>query len=145
MNELKSSNNDNAIDAPESDYLYISPSQIPDAGNGLFTAVDIYKEETIAIFKGKILTDAEAKKRAKEGADRYFINLLNGSIMDSMNAKCFAKYANDANGLMKSRFKNNAVITLDENDKVCLAATRNIKAGEELFCNYGKRYWKKHS
>lgn len=142
---MKTLNNDNKIEAPESDYLYMSQSQIPDSGNGLFTAIDIYKDETIAIFKGKILSDIEAKKRVKEGNDRYFINLLDGSIMDSMNAKCFAKYANDANGLTKLNFKNNAVITLDDNDKVCIIAIRNIHAGEELFCSYGKKYWKKHS
>lgn len=141
---MKTPNNDNKIFARESDYLYISQSKIADSGNGLFTAIDIYKDETIAIFRGKILTSIEAKKRAKEGNDRYFINLLDGSIMDSMNAKCFAKYANDANGLSKSNFKNNTVITLDDNDKVCIRAIRYIHAGEELFCSYGKRYWKKH-
>lgn len=142
---MKTPNNDNKIDAPESDYLYVSQSQIPDAGNGLFTAIDIYKDETITLFKGKILSGMEVKKRVKEGKDRYFINLLDGTIMDSMNAKCFAKYANDANGLSKSNFKNNAVITLDDNDKICITALRNIKGGEELFCSYGKSYWKKHS
>ncbi len=141
---MKFPKNDNQIDAPESDYLYINPSQIVNSGYGLYTAIDIYKEEIIALFKGKILSNSAAIKRAKEGNDRYFINLLNGRIMDSMHAKCFAKYANDANGLIKSNFKNNTVITLDDHDRVCLQALRDINAGEELFCNYGKRYWKKH-
>jgi uncharacterized protein len=61
-----------------------------------------------------------------------------------MNITCFAKYANDASGFTNSNFKNNAKITLDDNDKVCIQATRNIKANEELFCSYGKNYWKKH-
>jgi uncharacterized protein len=141
---LKTSNNSDKIDAPESDYLYKNQSQIPGSGNGLFTAIGIYKDEIIAIFKGEKLTDIQAKKRAKEGNDAYFINLLDGSIMDSMNVKCFAKYANDANGLTKSNYKNNASITLDDYGNVCLKAIRNIKAYEELFCSYGKRYWKKH-
>jgi SET domain-containing protein len=133
------------IDAPESDYLYKRQSQIPDSGIGLFTAIDIYKHETIAIFKGEILTALQAKNRAKEGNDKYFINLPVGNIMDSMHVRCFAKYANDARGLPHSTFKNNARITLDDNDDVCLIAIRNIQANEELFCSYGKRYWKKHS
>lgn len=141
---MKFPQNDDQIDAPESDYLYINPSQIVNSGYGLYTAIDIYKGEIIALFKGKILSNSAAIKRAKEGNDRYFINLLNGRIMDSMHAKCFAKYANDANGLIKSNFKNNTVITLDDHDRVCLQALRDINAGEELFCNYGKRYWKKH-
>lgn len=64
--------------------------------------------------------------------------------MDSLNTKCFAKYANDAKGLTNSNFTNNAKITLDDNEKVCLEATRDINAEEELFCSYGKEYWEKH-
>ena len=33
----------NTIEAPEVDYLYIQQSQIENSGNGLFTAIDIYK------------------------------------------------------------------------------------------------------
>ncbi len=141
---MATSNQDNAIEAAESDYLYTAVSQIPNAGNGLFTAVAIYKDEIIALYKGEILTESQAKKRAKEGMDRYFINLPNGSILDSMHTKCFAKYANDAEGTSVTNFKNNAKIALDENDNVCIVALRNIKAYEELFCGYGKKYWKLH-
>ncbi len=140
-----SKNKENNIEALETEYLYKKQSQIADSGNGLYTAIDIYRDEIIAVFKGEILTDIQAKKRAKEGNDKYFINLLDGSIMDSMNIKCFAKYANDANGSTISNFKNNSIIALDDNDNVCIKAIRNIKANEELFCDYGKRYWKKHS
>ena len=78
------------------------------------------------------------------GDDKYFINMINGSIMDSMHVDCFAKYANDAEGYMKSDFKNNAKIGLDEDNNVCIIAKRNIKSGVEIFCGYGKEYWKKH-
>lgn len=133
----------NKIDAPESDYLYINSSQIPNSGTGLFTAITIYKDEIISIFKGKILTENEAKIKIEEGNDKYFINLLDGTIMDSMSAKCFAKYANDATGFSKSDFKNNANISLNEAGNVSLIATRRIKQGEEIFCSYGRKYWKK--
>ena len=123
---MKSSNS-NAIEAPESDYLYVSQSQIPDAGNGLFTAVDLYKDETVSVFKGEILSDIQAKKRAEEGNDQYFINLLDGRILDSMNVDCFAKYANDADGASISHFKNNCKIALDEEGNVCIQAIKNIK------------------
>jgi len=135
----------NTIEAQESDYLYIKPSQIEHAGNGLFTAIDIYKDENISLFKGEIISNKEADKRAQLGKDRYFINLLNGKIMDSMHTDCFAKYANDTKGSAHSAFKNNAEITVDEDNNVCIQATKKIKSGEEIFCGYGKRYWKKHS
>ena len=132
------------IEAPESDYLYIQDSQIPNAGKGLFTAIDIYPNEIISLFKGEILSNKEAQKRVSEGNDRYFINMLDGSILDSMNVDCFAKYANDAEAFSKSTFKNNSKITLDDDDNVCIVATKKIKSQQEIFCSYGARYWKKH-
>ena len=134
----------NEIDALESDYLYKSQSQIPNSGNGLFTVVDLYKGETISVFRGEILTDLEAKRRAEKGLDAYFISLLDGTIMDSMSVECYAKYANDAQGISNSSFKNNAKITLDDDGNVCIEAIRDIAANEEIFCGYGKRYWAKH-
>lgn len=137
--------NANSIEAKESDYLYIGPSQLVNSGNGLYTAIAIYKDEVISLFKGEILTSLQAKLRANKGNDKYFISLPNGTMMDSMRVACFAKYANDAEGFSKSLFKNSAKIALDENNQVCIIATRNIKINEEIFCGYGKAYWKKHS
>ena len=131
------------IEAKEADYLYIDESQIPDSGNGLFTAIQLFKDEVISIFNGEILSDNEAHLRFMNGADGYFINMPDGSIMDSLNVKCFAKYANDALGLVKTKFTINSKITLDDNGNVCIVANRNILVGEEIFCSYGKAYWKK--
>jgi hypothetical protein len=134
----------NIIQAPENVYLYKAVSQITNAGDGLYTAINIYKDEIIATFKGEKLTDALARKRAKKGNDQYFISMLDGSIMDSIKSTCLAKYANDAIGLGDSGFKNNSRIALDENDNVCIIANKIIKSGDEIFCGYGKRYWKKY-
>ena len=63
----------NQINAEESDYLYVKVSQLYNSGNGLFTAIDIYKEEIIAVFKGEVLTDKESDERAKQGNNSYFM------------------------------------------------------------------------
>ncbi|KAA0894281.1 SET domain-containing protein [Oryzomonas rubra] len=133
-----------AIDAKEKDYLYIGESRIPGSGNGLFTAIPIYKDEVVSLFKGKILSDNEARLRATNGADAYFMNMPDGTILDSMEVPCFAKYANDASGLVKTRYRNNADITLDEKGNVCIVANRKIMAGEEILCAYGPGYWQRH-
>lgn len=133
-----------AIEAKEDEYLYVEQSQIPGAGNGLFTAIPIYKDEVISIFKGEFLSPAEAKARAEAGEDGYFINMPDGVIMDSKKVKCFAKYANDAAGAVKSNYKNNAYITLDEMGNPCIVAKRTISAKEEIFCGYGTKYWNNH-
>jgi uncharacterized protein len=131
----------NKINLLEKEYLYISISQIASSGNGLFTSIAIYKDEIIAIYKGKILTATEAMHKAAANKDAYFINLIDGTIMDSIASKCFAKFANDASGFYENEFKNNAKISLDQNGNVCLIAIKNIKAEDEIFCSYGKRYW----
>lgn len=135
---------DNIIESSEEDYLYTKNSQIQNSGKGLFTAIPIYKEEIIAVFKGNVLNTIQAKAIAEKNEDQYFINLLDGKTLDSKYVECFAKYANDASGYSKSVFKNNAKIALDENKNVCLIALRKIKAGEEIFCSYGKKYWKQY-
>ncbi len=131
--------------AAEADYLYIQASQIANAGNGLFTAIPIFKNEIISIFKGEILTQKEAQSRIDNLQDGYFINMLNGKIMDSRLIDCFAKYANDADGnrhpANQFLFKNNAIITLSDKQEICIVATKKIKAGDEIFCSYGKGYW----
>jgi len=130
------------IEAKESDYLYITESQIPGSGNGLFTAIPLYKDEVISIFRGEFLSVKEAQYRAANGENRYFINMPDGTILDSMKTKCFAKFANDALGFVKTKYKINSKIKLDENGRVCIVASRNILAGEEIFCSYGKEYWR---
>lgn len=132
----------NKINASESSYLYVSLSQLPDSGNGLFSTISIYKDEIIAVFKGEHLTNNQAHLRTLKQKDKYFILLADGSILDSMKTKCFAKFANDVKGSTKPEYKNNAKIALDESENVCLVATRKINKGEEIFCNYGSKYWK---
>jgi uncharacterized protein len=145
-------NSPDKIDAAEADYLYVQASQIANAGNGLFTAIAIYKNEIVSVFTGEILNDKQVKFRKDKQQDSYFINMLNGSILDSMHTPCFAKYANDAEGLgngyddcndKKKCFKNNCIITLSDEDEICLVAINNIKVGEEIFVSYGNGYWQK--
>ena len=133
----------NKIDAAESDYLYVKTSQIANSGKGLFTAIDIYKDEMIAVFTGDLLNKTEAALRAEGQNDRYFIMMPDGLTLDSMNSDCFAKYANDASVNAETKFKNNSKIAFDDDGQVGLIALRKIKSGEEIFCSYGKAYWEK--
>ncbi len=131
-----------SIDAAEADYLYVDSSAITGAGLGLFTAIAIYPNEIISLFKGEILTQEEANHRAERHQDDYFISLLDGTIMDSQYVDCFAKYANDAGAFGQTILKNNATITINEEGDVCLVASTDIAAGEEVYAGYGHRYWK---
>jgi hypothetical protein len=132
------------IDADEVEYLYIEKSLIIGAGQGLYTAISIHKYEVISIFRGELLQVKSANKRIELRQDNFFMNLPNGKILDAKNTDCFAKYANDANGIQSSAYKNNALITINHKKQICLVAKVNIKAGSEIFCSYGKAYWINH-
>ncbi|MES2560201.1 MAG: SET domain-containing protein [Bacteroidota bacterium] len=134
----------NQVGIPESDYLYVQQSQLPDSGRGLFTAVTLFKDEEITVFRGEVITETQIAERVSAKQDQYFISLLNGRILDCYHTECFAKYANDASGSVPSGFTNNAKIIINEKNEVCLVAVKKIRAGEEIFCGYGKRYWAKH-
>ncbi|MDB5257563.1 MAG: hypothetical protein JWM14_2258 [Chitinophagaceae bacterium] len=126
----------------EAEFLQVKESQIPNAGKGLFLYVEKKKGEVVALFRGEVLSYEKAEQRALKNEEGYFINMSNGTILDSMHVECFAKYANDAHGLGKSKFKSNAEIQLSGNpDIVYLVAMRDIKAGEEIFTSYGRKYW----
>jgi SET domain-containing protein len=131
------------IELEEDEYLYVKSSQIENAGSGLFTSIDIEKDEIISKFIGEIISEEESKKRAESGDDDYFMNLPSGEILDCKRTKCFAKYANDAEGL-PTKFKNNAIISMDDEDNVVLVAKRDIDSNEEIFVGYGKNYWNNH-
>lgn len=133
----------NSIDLDESEYLYVKDSQIPNSGKGLFTSIDIEKNEIISKFIGEILSDYESDIRSNSGDDDYFMNLPSGKILDCKLTDCFAKYANDSE-VMPSGFKNNSFISMDDEDNVVLVAKRDISAGEEIFVGYGKKYWKRN-
>lgn len=133
-----------SIPLKEEDYLFTAPSGLPGAGQGLFTAVTLYKDEVVAIFHGERLSAKDASERADQGLDRYFMELPNGITLDAMGVNGFAKFANDAKGSASTSLRNNAKITLDDNGQVCLRATRRIREGEEVLCGYGKRYWQRH-
>ncbi|MFZ1664900.1 MAG: SET domain-containing protein [Flavobacteriales bacterium] len=133
-----------SIPLPEEDYLYTALSGLKDAGSGLFTAIPFYKDEVIAIFHGERLSAKEASGRAAKGLDCFFMELPNGTTLDAMQTKGFAKFANDVKGSATTSLRNNAKIALDEMGQVCLRATRRISVGEEVLCGYGKRYWMRH-
>jgi SET domain-containing protein len=127
----------------EASYLFVKESQIPHAGKGLYVSVSKHKGDVVSFYRGEVLSYEEAENRAEKGEDGYFINMHNETILDSMHVDCFAKYANDAHGIEKSIFKSNTEIRLSGNPEMaCLVALRDIKAGEEIFCSYGRKYWK---
>jgi SET domain-containing protein len=118
----------------------VKKSSLPNAGNGLFVKIDFKKGETIAEYKGRRRTWAQVENDADNG---YIYHIDDDNVIDAQkNVNTFGRYANDAAGLQKvSGLRNNAVYVENDN-RVFIRATRNIKAGNEVFVSYGKRYWR---
>ncbi len=123
-------------------HLEVKPSQIPNAGNGLFTNVFIPKGENIVEYKGRITTWKEVSEQ--DNNNLYIMHVTDKHVIDaSKNKKAFARYANDANGLTKIKgLKNNGIYVHDDENRVFIEAKRDIQAGEEILVGYGSDYWK---
>lgn len=122
--------------------LVVKRSKLPGAGKGLFTTKRIRKDEKIVEYRGEIIDWKEYEKRVKEDKDGYLFYINKQRCIDAYNTPQYkARYANDAAGLSRVKgLKNNAVYEIF-GDKCYIVATREIKAGEEIFVSYSKDYW----
>ncbi len=122
-------------------FLKIKKSTLPNAGKGLFTTIDIHKGTIICEYKGKIQKWEEVKH--EDGHNGYLMLINRNTVINALNAKrTFGRYANDARGIVKvTGLRNNAEYSY-LGKKCFIEASRNIKAGEEIFVYYGAEYWR---
>ena len=122
--------------------LLIKTSQLPKAGKGLYTTKPIKKDSKIIEYRGEIINNTEYRRRAQKQQDHYLFYVNKRKCIDAMHTPQYkARYANDAAGLTKVKgLKNNADYIIF-GTKCFIVASRDIKAGEEIFVNYTKPYW----
>lgn len=124
--------------AEEEKYLHLKKSRF--TGKGLFTKKDIKKGQIVCTYLGERITPEEALRRCELEIDQFLVETYDDGYLDSMPIFCYAMYANDAQGLIRSEVKNNVEIQILKGEPH-LVAKRNIKAGEEILVSYGRRYW----
>lgn len=125
--------------------LYVSESTLKGAGNGLFTKSAIKRGEKIVEYTGDIITWKECEKRNNEmvdGMGAYYFYINKKKCIDAQHhLDSLARYCNDANGFTKiPGLKNNARFEIIKG-RVYIIASRNFKAGDEVFVAYGREYW----
>jgi len=115
--------------------LSVHKSSIPKAGKGLFAERDFKKGEQICKYGGEILTVDQYDKRYKDDSmGAYGIQLDEKRVIDAAKTTAgVARYACDYHGSGK---KPNAEYISDD-DEVWIVATKKIKAGDEIFTDYG--------
>jgi SET domain-containing protein len=122
--------------------LIVKKSKLPGAGKGLFTTRSIRKDSKIIEYRGEIIGYNEYRRRARNEVDQYLFFLRSELCIDAMHTLQYkARYANDAAGIIRVKgFKNNSDYIIF-GDKCFIVASRDIKAGEEIFVDYTKPYW----
>lgn len=125
---------------PSSRTLLVKTSLLPNAGNGLFTKINLNKGEIVTEYKGRRRTWAQVEDDVDNG---YIYHIDDDNVIDALKSvNTFGRYANDAAGLQRvGGLRNNAEYFEDEN-RVFIRTTKNIKAGSEIFVSYGRPYWK---
>jgi SET domain-containing protein len=120
-------------------HLEVKTSQLPNAGNGLFTKEFIPKGSCIVEYKGRRTTWDQVRNDADNGYIYYVDDSL--VIDGKADTKALARYANDARGLTRIKGITNNARYIHDDDKVYIEAAKDIPAGAEIFVNYGKEYW----
>lgn len=125
----------------EDKYIEIKTSSIPNAGLGLFTTIDIHKDAYIVEYTGIISSWDDADHQ--NGDNLYLFYITEDHVIDGSKSKdCKARYANDARGLTRvEKLRNNSTF-IEDDKRIFIQATRNIRAGSEILVNYGPDYWK---
>lgn len=124
--------------------LVVKKSQLPKAGKGLYSKEFIPKGAYITEYKGEIITEKEADRRAEEEdiyGYMFFIN-KNYCIDAYYTPEEKARYANDAAGLGKVKGLTNNAEYETKGKRCFIKAKKNIQPNEEIFVSYGKEYWK---
>jgi SET domain-containing protein len=123
--------------------LEIRTSQIPHAGNGVYTKVAIPKGAYLGAYTGEFITDEEYLRRAAADRWQYMMGLLDcatphtGGIttIDGINGNVFTRM-----NYAPVEFQNVKFEKICEAPFVKIRALRDIAAGEELWVDYGPNY-----
>ena len=124
--------------------LSIKKSQIPSSGHGLWAEKDFKRGEIIVKYDGEAITwkECERRNQAQEGYGCYYLYINKRKCIDAQHTLwAKGRYANDAAGFSRVEgLRNNARYEIIKGEAF-IKASRNIKAGEEIFVSYGRACW----
>jgi hypothetical protein len=120
-------------------------------GDGLYALVDIPTGVNLAFFNGQLLKTKELTPFIKEQHKGYIIALTNQLYLDcysyKQSRKCFASFANTANGLQDPQNPrvtptNNAQLVVNVAKKTAhLRTIKPISKGDEILYAYGRYFF----
>ena len=142
----------------------VSESLIPGAGMGLFAMRDIHKGEVVTEYGGEVVDIKRAKELMAAGEDTHLLTVtsqyeaLDGRVRPEAGFTLEYYYRNDMMGSFANSIDKPNVKYVEQSrsygrihpygatasKKMVLRAIRDIKAGEEIYSNYGKGYSRRH-
>ena len=129
----------------------VAPSQIEGAGLGLYLMQNARMGKRIARYSGKAMTlDEKTESDNRAGRhSQYCVKIHNNLYLDAADSRHFeGRFINDAS--RAKGFKVNARFAAGYTVNECsttgfkwvsIFATRRIRAGEEIFLDYGDEFW----
>ncbi|KAK3489508.1 uncharacterized protein B0T23DRAFT_455517 [Neurospora hispaniola] len=131
--------------------VLLGKSQLEGCGYGLFTAEDISQDEFVIEYTGELITHDEGVRRearrgegfGSQGTSSYLFTLLEheGIWVDAAMYGNLSRYINHASENDKKACNITPKIIYVNNEyRIKFTALRDIKAGEELFFNYGDNF-----
>ncbi|KAK2009574.1 SET domain-containing protein [Colletotrichum eremochloae] len=136
-----------AIQRGVSKAVILGKSQLEGCGYGLFTVEDIAQDEFVIEYKGElIVADEGVRREARRGeafsiekSTSYVFSLLDyeGIWVDAAIYGNLSRYINHA---VENANVQPGILYVNGEFRIRFTATRNIKAGEELFFNYGENF-----
>lgn len=125
-------------------YLQIKESTIPNSGKGLFAfkpdatgdnEIIFHRGDTIIEYHGESVSSADLDDRYGDYTAPYAIQHSRHRFEDAACWRGIGAMANHQNAR-----RANAEYTPRRDGRVWLRATKNIRQGQEIFCNYGVEY-----
>ena len=120
--------------------LRVKPSQIQNAGFGLYATKRLAKNARVAPYTGEQRTRDQITQEYGTDTGQYVLCRSDAECFDaSKTNSSLARFANDAHG---TTFKNNAKFTPGaQSGTPLLRTTKAIPAGREIYVSYGREYW----
>ena len=117
--------------------MSVKPSQIQNAGFGLYATKRLAKNARVAPYTGEQRTRDQITQEYGTDTGQYVLCRSDAECFDASNTNAsLARFANDARG---STFSNNAKFTPGAPTRTPLIrSTKAIPAGREIFVNYAK-------
>lgn len=143
-----------ALQGGVSKAVLLGESQIPGCGYGLFAAEDISQDEFVIEYLGELISHDEGVRREARRGDvfdenshsSYLFTLLDyeGIWVDAAIYGNLSRYINHASEADKVGRKQVNIVPqilyVNGDFRIKFRALRDIKAGEELFFNYGENF-----